>query len=77
MIIAMAPMSKGGKRFSIRLPRTHKEMYEQLVAREGLPMSDYVAAVLALAHGLDTPAFVRPNRPQDEELPLEQTACKS
>ncbi|HEX2805234.1 MAG TPA: hypothetical protein VHN80_03590 [Kineosporiaceae bacterium] len=46
-------------------------LYEQAAATAGLPLSDYVAIVLARAHELDEPDYVQRERDRHQvELPL-------
>jgi hypothetical protein len=47
----------------VRVPRTHREVYEAAAAAAGMPLSDYVAEQLARAHDLDVPEYV--NRRSD------------
>lgn len=54
---------------TVRVPRTHRELYEQTASEEGLPLSDYIGLLLARAHGLDDPEYVHRNRAQ-AELPI-------
>jgi len=55
----------------VRIPRNHRVLYEQAAATAGLPLSDYVAIVLARAHELDEPDYVQRERNRHQvELPL-------
>src|SRR5659263_188951 len=55
----------------VRIPRNHRVLYEQAAATAGLPLSDYVAIVLARAHELDEPDYVQRERDRHQvELPL-------
>ena len=53
----------------VRVPRTHRAVYEELAERAGLPLGDYVAMLLAQAHELDEPEYLSWSRRQSE-LPL-------
>ena len=54
---------------TVRVPFDHRDVYVQAAARSGMPLSDYVGAVLARAHELAEPAYVHRNKAQ-QELPL-------
>jgi hypothetical protein len=64
------PQPKGDRTpLHVRVPRAHREVYEAEAAKAGLPLGDYIALKLALAHALDEPEYV--NRRNDQvELPL-------
>lgn len=53
----------------VRVPRTHRVVYEERAERAGLPLGDYVAMLLAQAHELDEPEYIHRRRDQTE-LPL-------
>lgn len=64
------PTPKGDReQFTIRLPRTHLEMYRERARDAGLPLGDYLATQLAVAHELGEPEYVTRSRDQ-EELPI-------
>lgn len=52
-----------------RVPKNHRELYEQRAAEEGLPLGDYVALVMAQAHELKEPEYIHRDQNQ-EALPL-------
>ena len=52
---------------TVRVPIDHKAVYDE--ARGGMPLSDYLALVLARAHELAEPSYVHRN-PNQQELPL-------
>lgn len=55
--------------FTGRAPTDHLERYREEAQKAGLPLGDYLAATLALAHGLAVPDYI--SRPKaQEELPL-------
>lgn len=41
-----------------RVPVDQKAFYEERAAEAGLPLSDYVAVLLAQAHGLPVPDYI-------------------
>lgn len=66
------PEPKGVRRqLTVRLPIDQYEVYKGEADSRGMPMADYVAAVLARGHGLPEPAYLRRARRDDEDmLPL-------
>lgn len=56
--------------FTARVPVEHRPRLEQAASAAGLPVCDYVALVLANAHGWDEPTYIS----APEELPLERSA---
>lgn len=69
------PQPKGRRRqFTFRLPEDQFEHYKRLAAGECMSLADYLAAQLALGHGLDEPEYVRRSRPPKQDpLPLTGT----
>jgi hypothetical protein len=72
------PVPKGArKQFTVRALEDHVPVYEAAAAEAGIPLGDYIAGVLARAHGLPEPTYIhrpsrsdrRPRRGQ-EELPI-------
>jgi hypothetical protein len=64
------PRVKGDRTpMHVRVPRTHRAVYERLAKKAGLPLGDYVALRLAQAHDLDEPEYINRSR-QQLELPL-------
>ena len=63
------PKPKGLAQITLRVPADHRPCYEAAARDAGLPLSDYIALVLAQAHELPEPAYLRRNRDQGE-LPL-------
>jgi len=57
---------------SARVPVDHKRLYEELAERMGIPLTDYVALVMARAHKLGDPDYIKLPRttgaPVQEEL---------
>ena len=49
-----------GKRTAItsRYPDDHLALYKARAVAEGMPLGDYLARVLAEAHGLDEPSYL-------------------
>lgn len=41
------------RQVSLRTERAHVELYQRRAAAAGLPLNQYLAAVLAAAHGID------------------------
>lgn len=65
------PVPKGVRAtFSMRMPPEHKAMYEQLAREAGLPLCDYLTAVLAKVHELPEPEYVHRKSRQKEQLPM-------
>lgn len=61
--------SKGDRAaHTVRTPRDHMNRYKAEAAARGLSVGDYLAVVLAEAHGLDAPAYLDRNRHQDALL---------
>ena len=61
------PQPKGDREpFTGRYPREHLAIYKARAAAAGLPLGDYLATVLASAHGLDEPEYLsrNPNQPK-------------
>lgn len=54
----------------VRVPRDHREIYEAEAAAAGMPLGDYVAVQLALAHELEEPAYVRGKDSGQPELAI-------
>jgi hypothetical protein len=54
--------------FTGRYPAEHLELYRHRAAAVGLPLGDYLAGILASAHGLDEPEYLHRNRDQPELL---------
>lgn len=72
----MAIQSKRGRKpkgareqISAKVPTEHKPLLELEAMKAGLPLCDYVAVVLAEAHGWPTPGYVNKGAGQ-EELPI-------
>jgi hypothetical protein len=64
------PKPKGVRsQITLRVPVEHRKVYAEAAEAAGLPLGDYIALALALAHGLAEPEFIRRNTNQ-EELPL-------
>lgn len=64
------PKPKGDRvPITARIPRDHHPRYEQQASDAGLPLCDYVALVMARAHGLPEPEYLSRTRKQ-EALPL-------
>ncbi|RZK88261.1 MAG: hypothetical protein EOO66_18425 [Methylobacterium sp.] len=57
---------------SARVPVDHKRLYEELAEHMGIPLTDYVALVMARAHDLGDPDYIKlpaaPGAPVQEEL---------
>lgn len=55
---------------TLRVPRTHMEVYRQRAEEAGLPLSDYLAVCLAAGHDLGEQelGYIKPKR--QEELPI-------
>lgn len=54
------PAPKGNRdQATFRAPADHLSEYRRLAQKEGIPLGDYIAQQLALAHGLDEPAYIR------------------
>lgn len=51
-----------------RFPRAHLDTYKARAAAAGLPLGDYLALVMAQAHGLDEPAYLTKNPDQPQLL---------
>ncbi len=54
-----------------RVPLEHKAHYERCAAERNMPVSDYLALLLAEAHGLPVPEYIRvpdPQAPMQQEL---------
>ncbi len=47
-----------------RFPKNHLDLYKAQAAAAGLPLGDYLALVMARAHGLDEPGYLTTNRNQ-------------
>ena len=63
------PAPKGRREaFTGRYPSEHLDLYKARAASAGLPLGDYLATVLATAHGLNEPDYVHRNRNQPELL---------
>jgi hypothetical protein len=72
----MEKRSKGGRRpkgvrsqITCRVPADHKPVLEDAAREAGLPLSDYVAVVLAEKHNLSMPSYTEENKLQ-QRLPL-------
>ena len=64
------PDPKGDRsQITLRLPRTHRTVYEHAAKQAGLPLGDYLALRLARAQGLDDPDYIA-LKLTDEALPL-------
>lgn len=63
------PKPRGQAQITLRVPAGHRPCYEAAARAAGLSLSDYLALVLAQAHELPEPDYLRTNRAQ-EELPL-------
>jgi hypothetical protein len=44
---------------STRVPIDHKKLYEERAEAMGIPLSDYVGLVMARAHHLDDPHYIK------------------
>lgn len=56
---------------TVRVPRTHRGVYEQQAADVGLPLSDYIGLLLARVHQLEDPEYVHRRRDLNQvQLPL-------
>lgn len=63
------PVPKGNREaFTGRYPAEHLDLYKARALAAGLPLGDYLATVLATAHGLDEPDYVHRNRNQPQLL---------
>lgn len=49
-----------------RVPAAHRDAYEAAARQASLPLGDYVALMLAKAHDLPEPEYVRQNKNQPE-----------
>ena len=50
--------SKGDREpTTVRAPRAHMSIYRAEASERGMPLGDYLAFVLADAHGLDAPHY--------------------
>lgn len=61
------PKPKGKRTpFVGRYPDDHLAVYKALAAAEGIPLGDYLARVMAAAHGLDEPSYLHrtPSHPE-------------
>jgi len=69
----MAPRGRQpkGERAQIlaRVPTKHRHVYEQRAVEARLPLGDYVALVMAKAHDLEEPEYLKRDQHQGE-LPL-------
>lgn len=54
---------------TLRAPKDHLEFYRLRAAEHGIPITDYLAIVLAQATGLDRPDYL-PAEPQLEQPKL-------
>jgi len=52
---------------TVRVPRSHRSVYEQAAAQQGLPLSDYIGVLLARAHELQDPDYVHRGHHEDQE----------
>ncbi len=43
---------------TLRVPRTHRDVYEREAKQAGLPLCDYLALRLARAQGLEDPDYI-------------------
>lgn len=61
------PQPPKGERepFTVRVPPPHAEVYRREATQRGLRWSDYLALVLAEAHGLDTPPWMQASENQE------------
>lgn len=60
------PVPKGDREpFTARYPTDHLAIYKARAVAAGLPVGDYLAAMLASAHGLEEPSYLHrnPNQP--------------
>ncbi|MGB3828234.1 MAG: hypothetical protein WA962_05605 [Ornithinimicrobium sp.] len=65
------PKPKGVRRqLTIRILEDQFAIYQDIADRAGLPVSDYIAYVLAHHHNLPTPEYVLLKRGEEEMLPL-------
>lgn len=63
------PKPKGKRTpFIGRYPDDHLAVYKARAAAEGIPLGDYLARVMAEAHGLDEPSYLNRSRNQPELL---------
>ena len=63
------PVPKGRREvFTGRYPADHLDLYKARAAAAGLPLGDYLASVLASAHGLAEPEYLHRSRNQPELL---------
>lgn len=68
------PKPKGVRRqFTLRVPDDQYEVYQGLAAEAGMPVSDYLAVMLARHHGLPDPEYVLRKRRGGDMLPLPAT----
>lgn len=51
--------------FTVRVPSEHADVYARAAARHGMKKSDYLAWVLAEAHGLEAPDWIQPEDRQE------------
>lgn len=57
------PIPKTGRsQFTVRMPSEHLEHYKREAERQGLPIGDYLAAMLAATHGLPEPDYLARTR---------------
>ncbi len=65
------PDPKGDRSaITVRIPRTHRALYERAASAAGIPLGDYIAAQLARAHELEEPDYVTAWPRRQEALPL-------
>ncbi len=66
------PQPKGDRSaITVRIPKTHRALYERAAVEAGVPLGDYIALALARAHQLEDPEYVYRNRNVNQEpLPL-------
>ena len=63
------PKPKGKRtQFVGRYPDDHLAVYKARAMAEGIPLGDYLARVMAQAHGLDEPPYLHRSRSQPELL---------
>lgn len=53
---------------TVRLPRSHRELYERLARERGVSLSEYIVIKMAELHGLDLPTWNKES--DDGQLPL-------
>ena len=63
---------KGGKRLTTRVPQSHLDVYDEAAKDRGMRRSDYIAWLLAKAHDLEEPWWLRKDRNQPD-LPYDES----